>query len=152
MGKYYSIDPETCSIEELKEAIEQCKEKAEFYDACQLGVKLFLNSVYGAMASAYYICNNLSIAESITLQGQDLIKYSMKVINLYFKNQWHLDTDVHQAIADKMLAQFPEFDKGKFMELSAIPLQFGETLQCYGDTDSAYVTLDPIIKQCHLKP
>ena len=122
MGKYYSIDPETCSIEELKEAIEQCKEKAEFYDACQLGVKLFLNSVYGAMASSYYICNNLSIAESITLQGQDLIKYSMKVINLYFKNQWHLDTEVHLAIANKML-------------------QFGETLQCYGDS----VTADSLI-------
>ncbi len=152
MGKYYSIDPETCSIEELKEAIEQCKEKAEFYDACQLGVKLFLNSVYGAMASAYYICNNLSIAESITLQGQDLIKYSMKVINLYFKNQWHLDTEVHLAIANKMQEQFPDFDKGKFMELSAMPLQFGETLQCYGDTDSAYVTLDPVIRQCGIKP
>ena len=80
MGKYYSVDPETCSIEELKAAIEECENKAEFFEACQLGVKLFLNSVYGAMASAYYVCNNLSIAESITLQGQDLIKYSMKVI------------------------------------------------------------------------
>lgn len=141
MGKYYSIDPETCSIEELKEAIEQCKEKAEFYDACQLGVKLFLNSVYGAMASSYYICNNLSIAESITLQGQDLIKYSMKVINLYFKNQWHLDTEVHLAIANKMLEQFPDFDKEEFMRMSAQPLQFGETLQCYGDS----VTGDSLI-------
>lgn len=141
MGKYYSIDPETCSIEELKEAIEQCKEKAEFYDACQLGVKLFLNSVYGAMASAYYICNNLSIAESITLQGQDLIKYSMKVINLYFKNQWHLDKEVHTAIADKMLEKFPDFNKEEFLKLASQPLQFGETLQCYGDS----VTGDSVI-------
>ena len=151
MAKFYNIDPETCTIEELKAAIEECKNKAEFYEACQLGVKLFLNSVYGAIASAFYVCHNISIAESITLQGQDLIKYSMKVINWYFKNKWHLDTQVHLNIADKMLEKFPEFDKGKFMELSSQPLQFGETLQCYGDTDSAYVTLDSIIKQCRIR-
>lgn len=152
MGKYYSVDPETCSIEELKAAIEECNNKAEFFEACQLGVKLFLNSVYGAMASAYYVCNNLSIAESITLQGQDLIKYSMKVINLYFKDKWHLDTEVHNAIADKMLEKYPDFDKDAFMKMAAQPLQFGETLQCYGDTDSAYVTLEPVIRQCGIKP
>lgn len=141
MGKYYSIDPETCSIEELKAAIAECENKAEFFDACQLGVKLFLNSVYGAMASAYYVCNNLDIAESITLQGQDLIKYSMKVINEYFRNQWHLDVAVHAAIADKMQEKYPDFDKPKFMELAALPLYFGETLQCYGDS----VTGDSLI-------
>lgn len=141
MGKYYSVDPETCSIEELKAAIEECENKAEFFEACQLGVKLFLNSVYGAMASAYYVCNNLSIAESITLQGQDLIKYSMKVINQYFKERWHLDTEVHNAIADRMLEKFPDFDKEGFMKLAAQPLQFGETLQCYGDS----VTGDSVI-------
>lgn len=141
MGKYYSIDPETCSIEELEAAIEECNNKAEFFEACQLGVKLFLNSVYGAMASAYYVCNNLSIAESITLQGQDLIKYSMKVINAYFKDSWHLDINVHNAIADRMLEKYPDFDKEGFMKLAAQPLQFGETLQCYGDS----VTEDSLI-------
>lgn len=142
MGKYYSIDPETCSIEELKTAIEICKNKAEFYDACQLGVKLFLNSVYGAMAAGAYVCHNLDIAESITLQGQDLIKYSMKVINKYFKNDWHLDTKVHEEIADMMLKKYPDFDKAKFMQLATLPLQFGETLQCYGDS----VTGDVLIR------
>lgn len=142
MGKYYSINPETCSIEELKAAIAECENKAEFYDACQLGVKLFLNSVYGAMASAYYVCNNLKIAESVTLQGQDLIKYSMKIINKYFKNDWHLDTKVHEEIANMMLKKYPDFNKAKFMELATIPLQFGETLQCYGDS----VTGDALIR------
>lgn len=150
MGKFYSIDPETCSIEELKAAIEVCKNKAEFYDACQLGVKLFLNSVYGAMAASAYVCHNLAIAESITLQGQDLIKYSMRVINDYFKNKWHCDIEIHNAIANKMIENYPEFDREQFLKYASTPLQFGDTLQCYGDTDSAYVTLQPIIEQCHI--
>lgn len=142
MGKYYSIDPETCSIEELKAAIEICKEKAEFFDACQQGVKIFLNSVYGAMAASAYVCNNLDIAESITLQGQDLIKYSANVINYYFANTWHIDKEVHSAIADQMLKKYPEFDKAKFMELASKPIQIGETLQVYGDS----VTGDSMIR------
>lgn len=149
MGKYYSIDPETCSIEELRSAIRECKNKAEFFEACQLGVKLFLNSVYGAMASAYYICNNLSIAESITLQGQDLIKYSTRVINDYFKNRWHLHTDVHAVIGSKLKEKFPDFDEAKFIKLASRPLQITD-IQCYGDTDSSYITLEPIIAQCEI--
>ena len=150
MGKYYSIDPETCSIEELKEAIEICKNKAEFFDACQQGVKIFLNSVYGAMAASAYVCNNLDIAESITLQGQDLIKYSANVINVYFANTWHIDKEVHAAIADQMIKKYPEFNKERFMQLAAKPIQIGSTLQVYGDTDSAYITLDPVIKSCQI--
>jgi DNA polymerase elongation subunit (family B) len=150
MGKYYNIDPETCSIEELKEAIAVCKNKAEFYDACQLGVKLFLNSVYGAMAAGAYVCNNLDIAESITLQGQDLIKYSANVINQYFRTKWHLDTEVHNNIANAMKEQFPDFDIEKFKKLAATPLPNFETLQVYGDTDSAYISLQLIVEQCQI--
>lgn len=150
MGKFYNIDPETCSREELLSAIAECDSKADFYHTEEQGVKTFLNSVYGAMASKYYSCNNLDIAESITLQGQDLIKYSVRVINGYFSNDWHRDTNAHISIAKKMVELYPSFDAEKFLKLAKNPVQFGETLQVYGDTDSAYISLHPIIKSCDI--
>ena len=63
MGKFYDIDPETCSMEELKEAINNCKNKEEFYYTMEQSTKVFINSVYGAMASQYYVCSNISILQ-----------------------------------------------------------------------------------------
>ena len=88
MAKFYDIDPNTCSIEELKDAIANCNGKMEYYGALEQGCKKFINSVYGALGSAYYTCANTAIAESVTLQGQDLIKFSSKKVNYLVGTLW----------------------------------------------------------------
>ncbi len=150
MGKFYNIDPETCSMEELKEAIESCKLKEEYFHTMEQSCKVFINSQYGALANKFYNCSNVDIAESITLQGQDLIKYSVIVVNDYFSNRWPNEIETHQRIANHMKEKFSDFDVDSFMTLAKQPLQFGETLQIYGDTDSAYITLHPIITSCKI--
>lgn len=149
-GKFYSIDPETCSMEELAAAIKDCKNKEDYYHNLEQSAKIFINSIYGAMANKFYYNSNIAMAESITLQGQDLIKYSVKVVNYYFNSLWPTDTVAHQKVADYMLKHFPDFDVNKFMEYANQPIQFGETLQIYGDTDSAYISLQPIIDACNI--
>lgn len=151
MGKYYSVNPEICTQDELCAAIVECENKADFYHTEEQAVKIFLNSVYGATASAYYICNSIDIAESITLQGQDLIKYSVRVLNRYFNEDWPNDKEAHKSIATKMKDLYPEFNVGLFMEKAKAKPWFGETCQIYGDTDSAYVSLDFLVRQCHIK-
>ena len=87
MSKLYDIDPETCTKEELENAIRACIRAEELGNTQQLGAKTFINSCYGALASKFYQCSNTQIAESITLQGQDLRKYSTQKVNEYFQNR-----------------------------------------------------------------
>lgn len=152
MGKFYDINPETCSMEELEAAINACKNKEEFYHTMEQSTKVFINSVYGAMASQFYQCTNIAIAESITLQGQDLIKYSVIVLDAYFRDRWKSETKIHDLIARYMKERFPDFDTESFKARcqQGIDLTEGETLQVYGDTDSAYVTVQPLINACNI--
>lgn len=148
MGKYYNVDPETCTKEELLEAIDGCALKEEYFHTMEQSCKVFINSQYGALANKFYNCSNVDIAESITLQGQDLIKYSVVVVNEYFSEKWPSQTDTHHLIANYMKEKFSNFKVDDFLESCKRKIYFGDTLQIYGDTDSAYITLNPIIKSC----
>ena len=148
MGKFYSIDPENCSIDELKLAIEYCKSKVEEYNTMQLGAKLFINSVYGVFGTEFFNLFNEDLAESITLQGQDLIKFSVEEINRYFKTIWNSDVNAHQKIAQEMKSLYPDFDVERFLRYASVNVPQCDTFQIYGDTDSAYVTLQPLIDVC----
>ena len=146
MAKFYNIDPNTCSLDELRAAIAQCEDKVNLYSCLEQGCKRFINSVYGALASKFYQCSNIDIAESITLQGQDLIKFSVRCCNKFFDTLWNQQTEEQRYIARDMKEKYPDFDVDGFLEKCKGKPNFGETCQIYGDTDSAYVTLDPLVK------
>lgn len=148
MGKYYNIDPENCTIEELKLAIQVVEAKAEYFNTLQLGSKLFINSVYGVFGTEFFNLFNEDLAESITLQGQDLIKFSVEEINKYFSELWKTDYDAHNKIASTMKSKFPDFPVDTFLQMARTNTLSFSTLQIYGDTDSAYITFQPIIDAC----
>lgn len=97
----------------------------------ELSIKLLINSVYGAYGSPYFLMYNTDIAEAITLQGQDIIKNADKYINLYFKEIWPKDKALHEKL-------------GIESEVSEIK----DEVTIYNDTDSSYVTFEPILKSC----
>ena len=105
-GKFYDVDPETCSLEELEAAIEHVENKEEYYHTMEQSAKVFINSVYGVFGTDFFNLANTDLAESVTLQGQHLIKFSVDQINDYFRNKWNADTKAHQAIAEKMKSMF----------------------------------------------
>lgn len=84
-SKFIEIDPETCTKEELHAAIAKMGDLSGYYETKQLAIKTFINSVYGATASKYFVGHNTAVAESITLQGQDLNHYSENCVNKYFR-------------------------------------------------------------------
>jgi DNA polymerase elongation subunit (family B) len=92
---------ETKSIEELKKRIEELTERKNELKNEEQAVKLTMNSIYGSLANAYFVCFNTDVAEAVTLQGQDLIKFSEKIINKYFNEHWHLDKELHEKIGLK---------------------------------------------------
>jgi len=61
-------------------------------------IKLTMNSIYGAIGNNYFACFNSDVAEAVTLQGQDLIKYSEKIVFRYFSEFWDKDTELHEKL------------------------------------------------------
>lgn len=98
----------------------------------QGAIKILINSIYGAFGNKWFYFYNPDIAQSITLQGQDMIKFANQAIDFYFKNRWHNDIELHQkiGIADKTI----------------VPIAKDEIIAIYTDTDSTYVNFGPAIR------
>lgn len=125
-------DAETVPIEDLKREVARLQGLSVFYDTKQLAIKKFINSVYGALGSKYFIAYNTAMAESITAQGRELNHYSENSVNDYFEGifqsnpkivlyyHWvHYDGNGDRAtFKDK--EKYPDFYKsGKWEECKA---------------------------------
>ena len=127
------IDPHNCSVDELKAEIKRLNDLKEEYNGKQHSIKIFINSVYGATASIYFTGYNVFVAEAITLQGQDLIHFANDILDDYFMNKWHLDTEVHEKLGLKKVNKI------------TTPRN---TVVVYNDTDSTYMTFQPVLDSC----
>ena len=140
-----NFNPETCSIEELKKRIDELENTEEYYNTMQMSTKIFINSVYGVFGTAFFNLADSDLAESITLQGQDLIKFSVIEINDYINNLWNQDYEGHKRIADRLKKIFGDsFNYDQFLESAKKNKISLETAQVYGDTDSC--NFDTIIR------
>ena len=143
-NKFIELDPETCDIEELKNAIELMESYSGFYETKQLAIKTFLNSVYGATASVYFVAHNLDVAESITLQGQDLNHFSENSVNTYFIEVFQTPEEINKVIYPPLQAYSEKFvvDKNtpvvnaKTKEPCAAPDSFWKVYQ--GDLNTEF--------------
>lgn len=124
------IDYLQFSLEELNEKLNAFQKKSsDFYNEEQ-GVKLTLNSIYGALGNNYFALFNPDVAESVTLQGQDIWKFAEKIVNRYFNEMWHIDTEVHEKMGVRNVRKL------------------NLDLVIYGDTDSNYINLGAVIDSC----
>jgi len=114
-------DLDNLSVEQLEELAIKYETLSNKYTAYEQAVKLSLNSIYGAFGNKWFHFFNIDIAESITLQGQNAILYSEKILNKYFQEFWHKDTEIHEKLGITV--------KNKLVKPSVI----------YIDTDSNYV-------------
>ena len=103
-----------------KEAIEQ---KIKALDMKQYAIKIIINSLYGAFGNKFFYFHNNDIAQSITVQGQDLIKFSIRAINYFFITKWHLDKKLHEKLGISHLKVNPIIKEACI----------------YSDTDSVYI-------------
>ena len=108
---------------------EEKSKRIRSLDLKQNAIKILINSIYGANGNKWFYFYNPAVAQSITLQGQDLIKFSIKAVNHYFQEKWHLDTELHEKLG------ISEYTINKVDDEAAI----------YTDTDSIYVQFDSAI-------
>jgi hypothetical protein len=66
----------------------------------------------------------------VTLQGQDLIKHSEKILHKYFHEFWHKDKELHDKLG---LTNVKKIHR---------------PMVVYGDTDSNYVTFQEVVASC----
>ena len=120
--RHSKIDPTNSTREEILEEIARLQSLMNEKGNEEQAIKIFINSIYGATASPYFIGYNVRVAEAITLQGQDIIKFVSKTVNRYFNEFWHRDTQLHNHLGISKVE----------------PVKNDVTI--YGDTDSAYIT------------
>jgi len=97
-SKFVNIDPDNCPLEELKKVLDELHSLEGYYETKQLAIKQFINSIYGATASKYFIGYNIDVAESITLQGQDLNHYSENCVNRYYRGIFQSQEEFNKVI------------------------------------------------------
>jgi DNA polymerase elongation subunit (family B) len=124
--KDYSALP----LEELEKLLVEYQKKSSDFHNEEQGVKLTLNSIYGALGNKWFSLANIDVAESVTLQGQDIWKFAEKIINRYFNELWHLDTELHEKMGIKNVR----------------PLSLDFVI--YGDTDSNYINIGAVMDSC----
>ncbi|MEG1008911.1 MAG: DNA polymerase domain-containing protein [Clostridia bacterium] len=116
-----TINPYECTLEELKSEMNKMKAIKEEYYNVEQAIKIYINSCYGACASPFFECFNVNVAEATTLQGQDLIRFTQKILDDYFLNIWPTAFDIH-----------------KKMGLNIVVKPKCESVLVYGDTDSTF--------------
>ncbi len=124
------IDYSEFTLEELQLKLEDFQKKSSDYHNEEQGIKLTLNSIYGALGNKWFALNNKDVAESVTLQGQDIWRFAEKIINKYFNEMWHLDTELHEKMG--------------ISNVRPLNLDF----VVYGDTDSNYINFGAVMDSC----
>jgi DNA polymerase elongation subunit (family B) len=114
----------------LKEKIEKLTALKNELKNEEQAIKLTMNSIYGAIGNSWFVCFNPEVAEAVTLQGQDLIKHSEKILHKYFHEFWHKDKELHEKLGLKNVKKIHK------------------PMVVYGDTDSNYVTFQEVVASC----
>jgi hypothetical protein len=114
-----------------KDDINILKEESLKCYTTEQAIKLAINSIYGAFANEYFHFYNVAIAETVTLQGQDAIRFTEKMVDRYFKEFFHKDKQLHLALNIK-----------EDWEVKPIKGQVWK----YTDTDSGYLIFEEVME------
>ena len=121
---------ESLDKQDLERLADYYQTESAKFTAYEQAVKVTLNSIYGAFGNKFFRFFNIDIAESITLQGQNAILYSEKILNKYIQDFWPNDTKLHQQLGLTV--------KTKCVKPAVI----------YIDTDSCYVQFQEMYDSC----
>jgi hypothetical protein len=116
------------TIEEIESEINRLKFLKTDYHNKDQGLKVLINSVYGVLGYIKFICYDKDVAESITKQSQDVIKYTIKIFDEFFYKHWNDNTELHQKLGITKPYQVDKSDR----------------IVNYADTDSIFVCLGKI--------
>ncbi len=100
--------------------------KSDYYDSQQLVRKIWINALYGCMTNEFFPMFSIENGMTVTLSGQELIKYLSNGFNDYINKEW---SNLAKEFFNKDIQVF------KNQEFTII-----------NDTDSGYFHLEPLAK------
>lgn len=104
----------------LERGIARLQEQVDNYYNEEQSIKLVLNSIYGALGNQHFTFFNPYIAEAVTSQGKEIILFSERMLNTYFKEYWVRDYKLHEKLGVKNVNKI------------------NDTVVVYSDTDSIF--------------
>ncbi len=154
---------DSLSLDEIDNICKQLNDKYNYHNALQTGLKLILNSTYGAFGNEFFVCSNKDIAGAITAMCRDLIKHMDNIHEEYWYEYWHLDYDLHEYLG--ITGEVKKIDDSWIHRESKTPYDGVVTQQemedgvyqrkvpvsHYVDTDSLFCGFDPGMKSCDWK-
>jgi len=90
--------------------------------------KVALNSIYGVLGFKPFLLYNVACAEAITLMSQSLIKYTIQIVDVFFKEVFPRDKELQKKLG---------IDYKDNIDYNTVN---------YADTDSIMVTLSRVFK------
>jgi DNA polymerase elongation subunit (family B) len=118
-------------MKELEAKIKSMEHESLMNYNLEQAIKLAINSIYGAFANDYFHFRSTDIAETVTLQGQDAIKHTEVNVEKYFKEFWHKDKKLHEA-----------------MGITGEVKPLTKNVWKYTDTDSGYIIFEEVMESC----
>ena len=119
-------------MKELEAKIKSMEHESLMNYNLEKAIKLAINSIYGAFANDYFHFRSTDIAETVTLQGQDAIKHTEVNVEKYFKEFWHKDKKLHEA-----------------MGITGEVKPLTQNVWKYTDTDSGYIIFEEVMESCN---
>lgn len=136
-------------IEELKKIKNELMDLSNVQDLKQHAYKIFLNSSYGALGSAFYPCFDLDNAEAVTLSGQavtrEMVRYTNEILNKLVNSEneeYVIAGDTDSFSGDTELTIFVDGNadyKIKVKELFEIYKLIGELHELANGTEVAVI-------------
>lgn len=128
----------------LELLLDECKTLSIFYDATQLSTKTLANGMYGAVGAKFFRYYRKCVAADITAEGRNATKMMDVRTTEYFESPrgWVTNIDYFKRIKEEFS------DIITATELKVVVAKSGKYnkgLGVYGDTDSVFYTLKPIL-------
>lgn len=124
--------PENLTKESIDEEIQRLKIlKVDYKNFDEANKRLF-NSIYGVLGYIGFICYDRQIAETVTLQSQDTLKYAIVTFNEYFTDIWNTG-EIQKLIGVEKWQ--PNYDK----------------VVNYADTDSVFAVIQKLYDGCEFE-
>ncbi len=146
---------------EIEELISEHDKNFNYFKAVEQGLKLALNSIYGAFGNEFFVCSTPDIAGAITIMGRDLIKYMDHINEEYWYSYWHVDTQLHEKLGINtedvkaidpswihLASKTPYDGEPTQQEIEDGVYQRKTPVTTYSDTDSNFVSFWPAMESC----
>lgn len=125
--------PKNPSNDDINNEIKRLEKLKTEHENKNSALKINLNSIYGVAGFKGFICYNKDVAQSVTKQSEDIIKFTIVIFNRFFREVWHELTDVHEKMG------ITRVDPVKFDVVN------------YADTDSIFAVLNPVYQSTDYK-